>query len=303
MTHTDESDRRGLAYGMAAYALWGLLPLYFRLIGDVDAGEIVAQRVLWSALLVAAIVIAVGRGGHLRSAFADGRSLAMLSASAAFIAVNWLVYVWAVLNGHVLAASLAYFLNPLLNVALGVALLGERMTRLQGLAIALAGAGVIVLAAGSGGELWISLTLAFSFALYGLIRKVVKVGALEGLMVETTLLAPIALGYLLWLGSGQPLGIERDAGTAGLLVLAGAATTAPLLLFAAAARRLKLATMGMLQFLAPSIQFALAITVFGERLTATRLACFGLIWAGLAVYVAGGMRKGRRPVAPVAAPE
>lgn len=298
---SEGADRRGLAFGVGAYALWGLLPLYFRLLGPIDAGEIVAQRVLWSALLVAGIVVVARRGAALRRAFADRRALANLIASAACIAVNWLVYVWAVLHGQVLAASLAYFLNPLLNVLLGVVLLGERMNRTQGIAVALAGAGVALFAFGSSWvALGISLSLAISFALYGLIRKTVSVGALEGLMVETTLLAPVAFGYLLWLGAGRPLAFEAGPGMAALLVLAGAVTTAPLLLFSAAARRLRLATMGMLQFLAPSLQFLLAILVFGETLTPVRLACFGLIWAGLAVYVVGGRRPGRRNPAPAA---
>lgn len=296
---SEGADRRGLAFGVGAYALWGLLPLYFRLLGPIDAGEIVAQRVLWSALLVAILVVAVGRGRQLRAAFADRRALANLVASAGFIAINWLVYVWAVLHGEVLAASLAYFLNPLLNVLLGVVLLGERMNRTQGAAVALAGAGVALFAFGSSWiALGISLSLAVSFALYGLIRKTVSVGALEGLMVETTLLAPIALGYLLFLSTKQPLAFEQGPGMAGLLILAGAVTTAPLLLFAAAARRLKLATMGMLQFLAPSLQFMLAIAVFGETLTPVRMGCFALIWAGLAVYLIGGRKPGRREAAP-----
>ena len=292
-------DRRGLAFGVGAYGLWGLLPLYFRLLGPIDAGEIVAQRVLWSALLVAIIVVAVGRGAQLRAAFVDRRALANLVASAVFIAINWLVYVWAVLHGEVLAASLAYFLNPLLNVLLGVVLLGERMNRTQAAAVALAGAGVALFAFGSSWTaLGISLSLAISFALYGLIRKTVSVGALEGLMVETTLLAPVALGYLLFLSAKQPLAFDQGPGMAGLLILAGAVTTAPLLLFSAAARRLRLATMGMLQFLAPSLQFLLAIAVFGETLTPVRMGCFALIWAGLAVYIIGGRRPGRRDAAP-----
>lgn len=296
---TEGADRRGLAFGFGAYVLWGLLPLYFRLLGPIDAGEIVAQRVLWSALLVAAIVVAARRGPQLRRAFADPKALANLVASAACIAINWLVYVWAVLHGQVLAASLAYFLNPLLNVLLGVVLLGERMNRTQAIAVALAGAGVALFAFGSSWvALGISLSLAISFALYGLIRKTVSVGALEGLMVETTLLAPIAFGYLLWLGAGQALAFEQGIGMAALLVLAGAVTTAPLLLFSAAARRLRLATMGMLQFLAPSLQFLLAVFVFGEVLTPVRLVCFALIWAGLVVYVVGGRQPGRRDATP-----
>ncbi|KQM61835.1 MULTISPECIES: EamA family transporter RarD [unclassified Sphingomonas] len=299
---SEGADRRGLAFGVGAYVLWGLLPLYFRLLGPIDAGEIVAQRVLWSALLVAVIVVAAGRGRQLRAAFANRRALANLVASAGFIAVNWLVYVWAVLHGEVLAASLAYFLNPLLNVLLGVVLLGERMNRTQGAAVALAGAGVALFAFGSTWvALGISLSLAISFALYGLIRKTVSVGALEGLMVETTLLAPVALGYLLFLATKQPLAFDQGASMAGLLVVAGAVTTAPLLLFSAAARRLRLATMGMLQFLAPSLQFMLAIAVFGETLTPVRMGCFALIWAGLAVYIIGGRRPGRREATPTRA--
>jgi len=288
MTHMPES-RRGLIHGAAAYGLWGLLPLYFHLIDRVDAGEIVAQRVLWSVVLLLPLVVLLRRRDTLWTALRSPRVLAMLAASAMLIAANWLIYVWAVLHHQVLAASMAYFLNPLLNIALGVALLGERLTRTQAAAVLLAGAGVAVLALGAGGGLWISLTIALSFAAYGLIRKLAPVEALEGLTIETLLLAPVALGYLVWLSGHGGLSFGQEGGLTALLVLAGAVTTVPLLLFAAAARKLRMATLGLLQFLAPSIQFLLAITLFGERLDVQDMVSFGLIWAGLAVYVGGSV--------------
>jgi chloramphenicol-sensitive protein RarD len=296
MTHMPES-RRGLIHGATAYGLWGLLPLYFHLVEQVDAGEIVAQRVLWSVALLVPLVVLLRRGGSLWKALRTPRVLAMLATSALLIGANWLLYVWAVLHHQVLAASMAYFLNPLLNIAIGVALLGERFTRPQALAILLAGAGVAVLAFGAGGGLWISLTIALSFALYGLIRKLAPVEGFEGLTIETLLLAPVALGYLAWLSGQGGVSFGQEAGLTALLVLAGAVTTVPLLLFAAAARELRMATLGLLQFIAPSLQFVLAITLFGERLDALKLLSFGLIWAGLAVYVVGNLLGRTRRVA------
>jgi len=288
MTHIPES-RRGLIHGATAYGLWGLLPLYFHLIDQVDAGEIVAQRVLWSVVLLVPLVMFLRRQQLLWKALRTPRVLVMLATSAVLIAANWLIYVWAVLHHQVLAASMAYFLNPLLNIAMGVALLGERLTRAQVVAVLLAGAGVAVLAFGASGGLWISLAIALSFALYGLIRKLAPVEALEGLTIETVLLAPVALGYLVWLSDQGGVSFGRETGITTLLVLAGAVTTVPLLLFAAAARELRMATLGLLQFIAPSIQFTLAITLFGEHLDLQRLLSFGLIWAGLAVYVGGSV--------------
>jgi chloramphenicol-sensitive protein RarD len=282
-------SRRGLIHGTTAYVLWGLLPLYFHLISEVDSGEIVAQRVLWSVGLLLLLVTVLRRLGSLRQAMRTPRVLAMLTASALLIAANWLIYVWAVLHHQVLATSMAYFLNPLLNIAMGVALLRERLTRPQGAAVLLAGAGVAVMALGASGSLWISLSLAFSFALYGLIRKFAPVAAFEGLTIETLLLAPMALGYLVWLSGHGGTSFGRGGEVTALLVLSGALTTAPLLLFAVAARELRMATLGLLQFIAPSLQFVLAITLFGERLEALRLASFGLIWAGLAVYLGSTM--------------
>lgn len=287
-------SRRGLVHGTTAYLIWGLLPLYFHLISRVDAGEIVAQRVLWSVGLLLVLVTLLRRLGSLWQAIRTPRVLAMLTASALLIATNWLIYVWAVLHHQVLATSMAYFLNPLLNIAMGVALLGERLTRPQAVAVLLASAGVAVQAMGAGGGLWISLSLAFSFASYGFIRKFAPVAAFEGLTIETLLLAPLALGYLVWLSGRGGMSFGSEADLTALLVLSGAITTAPLLLFAVAARELRMSTLGLLQFIAPSIQFVLAITLFAERLDAQRIASFVLIWSGLAVYLGSTMVRHAR---------
>jgi len=286
-------DRRGLGFGLGAYLIWGFLPLYFILLAGVTAGEIVADRVVWSLVLLIGILAVAGRFGKLLAVLRTPRTLGLLAISAALISVNWLVYIWAVQNGHVLASSLGYFLNPLVNVLLGVVVLGERLKRMQMAAVALAAAGVAVLAVGAGAGLWISLTLASSFAIYGLVRKIAPVESLEGLTVETALLTPFALGYMAWLASNDALIFGDAPGLTALLVLAGAVTAVPLLLFAGAARLLPYSTLGLLQYLAPTLQFLLAITVFGEVMTLSHIVCFALIWSGLALYVFGSVRRPR----------
>lgn len=286
-------DRSGLFQGAGAYLLWGFLPLYFLLLKAVDAGEIVADRVVWSLVLLIGIIAVARRFDRLMVALRNPRTLGLLAGSAALISVNWLVYIWAVQHHYVLAASLGYFLNPLVNVVIGVVALGERLNRVQTAAVGLAAAGVLVLATGAGTGLWISLTLALTFGLYGLVRKVAPVESLEGLTVETALLTPFALAYMAWLTSADALVFGDEAGVTALLVLAGAVTAVPLLLFAAAARRLPYSTLGLLQYLAPTLQFLLAITVFGEALTVPHIICFALIWAGLALYVASSVRRPR----------
>jgi chloramphenicol-sensitive protein RarD len=285
--------RAGLLLGLGAYALWGVLPLYFKAIEGVAATEIVAHRILWSLIFLGALATLWRRWGAIRAAARAPKVLATLALTAVLIATNWLVYIWAVLNGHVLAGSLGYYLNPLVNVLLGVFLLKERLTRAQSAAVALAAAGVAVLAWGAAEGLWISLTLAASFALYGFLRKVAPVEALEGLSVETAILAPIALGYVLLLQQQGTGGFGNAIGTDILLVLAGAVTAVPLLLFTAAARRLPYSTLGFLQYIAPSLQFLLAILVFGEALTTAHAICFGAIWTALIVFAWEGVRTGR----------
>ena len=290
---TDSRHRGGLALGLGAYLLWGILPLYFKAVDQVGALEIVAHRIVWSLFFLAALATWWKRWPAIREAVATPRVLMTLVLTSVLIGVNWLVYIYAVVSGHVLEGSLGYYLNPLVNVLLGVFLLKEKLSRAQKAAVFLAAAGVAVLAAGAGEGLWISLTLAASFALYGFLRKVAPVDSLEGLSIETTILAPIALGYVLWLqasGTGDFLESPR---TDLLLILGGAITAVPLLLFTAAARRLPYSTLGFLQYIAPSLQFLLAVLVFGEPLTRAHIVCFAAIWAALVIFVFEGVRKSR----------
>jgi chloramphenicol-sensitive protein RarD len=219
--------------------------------------------------------------------------LGTLALTACLIGTNWLIWIWAVLNGHVLEGSLGYYLNPLVNVLLGTILLKEKLSRGQMFAVLLAAVGVAVLAAGAGGALWISLSLAASFALYGFLRKVAPVDSIEGLLVETAILTPVALGWILYLYSRGESGLGTDGTTNILLVLAGAITAIPLLLFTAAAKRLPYSTLGFLQYIAPSMQFLLAVLVFGERLTLAHVICFGAIWTALVIFAFEGVRTSR----------
>ena len=293
MTDEQTNRRAGLFFGLGAYLLWGVLPLYFKLLAIVPPIEIVANRILWSLIFLGLLVTLWRRWPAIRAAVGAGRIVLTLTLTAALIAANWLIYIWAVVHGHVLETSLGYYLNPLINVLLGVVLLKERLSRAQVGAVLLAAAGVALLAWGAGSGLWISLSLAFSFALYGFIRKIAPVDALEGLSIETALLAPLSLAWLLWAHQGA-IGLAAFGGTtAFLLVLGGAVTAIPLLLFNAAAKRLAYSTLGFLQYIAPSLQFLLAVLVFGERFTLAHAFCFGAIWTALAIFVAEGLRLGR----------
>jgi chloramphenicol-sensitive protein RarD len=288
----DHSQRRaGILLGLGAYLIWGLMPLYFKLLTRVSAPEIVAHRILWSLIFLGVLVALWRRWAAIRAAATTGKVLTTLVVTALLIAVNWLVYIYAVVSGHVLEGSLGYYLNPLVNVLFGVLLLKEKLTRAQGFACLLAGAGVAVLAAGAGTGLWISLTLAISFASYGFLRKIAPVDALEGLWVETAILAPVALGWVLLRTDGAfgQLGANIDA----LLILGGAVTAIPLLLFTAAARRLPYSMLGFLQYVAPSLQFLLAVLVFGEPFTRAHAICFAAIWSALAIFSFEGWRGAR----------
>jgi chloramphenicol-sensitive protein RarD len=292
---SDGATRRaGFLFGVGAYLCWGVMPLYFKLIAQVDAVEIVAHRILWSLIFLAILASLWRRWPAIREAAATGRVLTTLLVTSLLIAVNWLVYVYAVVSGHVLEGSLGYYLNPLVNVLLGVVLLKERLSIAQGVAVALAAAGVAVLAAGAGSGLWISLTLAVSFASYGFLRKIAPVDSLEGLSIETAILAPVALGWLLWLQADGAGGfLHFGLGIDLLLVLGGAVTSIPLLLFTAAARRLPYSTLGFLQYIAPSLQFLLAVLAFGEPLTRAHMICFGAIWTALLIFTLDGWRQAR----------
>ncbi len=253
-----------------------------------------AQRVCWSFVLVLLLLAARRALGPMGEALRTRRLLLPLTASAFFIAVNWCTYVWAVVNDHVLAASLGYFLNPLVNVALGVMVLKERLRRGQIVAIAIAAIGVTIMAATALTTLWISILLAFSFAFYGLVRKLTPVTAMAGLGAETMILTPVSLAYLFWLSGHGGLDFGKDAYTTSLLILSGAVTTVPLVLFTVAAQRLPMATLGLLQYLAPTLQFLCGILLFGEKLSHGQMVSFALIWLGLVLFASDSWAAARR---------
>ncbi|MHB1109183.1 MAG: EamA family transporter RarD [Devosia sp.] len=295
----EKTSRGGLIAGLAAYALWGFLPILFKLLDGVPSATIVADRTIWSLILVGAMLLVTSRTAEVRAALADRATLRSMLISSLLLAVNWLIYVWAVESGQVLEASFGYFVNPLVNVAIGMAFLGERQNRWQAVSIAIAVVAIAIQAIGIGGVPYIALTLALTFASYGYFRKTARVSSTTGLFVETLLLLPLAVGYLgFTFLHDDGIGPHTDPFLMGMLLLTGPATALPLLLFAFAVRRLRLTTIGMLQYLAPSIAFLLAITLFGEELNATRLISFGLIWLSLIVYTADSyLRRRSRPAA------
>jgi chloramphenicol-sensitive protein RarD len=285
---------KGIAAAAAAFAAWGLFPLYFRALQHVPATQVIAHRVLWSCLILLGCIALRGELKEVRAALADRRVVLRLALSATFISVNWLVYVWAVMNGHVVDASLGYFINPLVNVLLGIALLAERLNRAQWTAVALASAGVAYLTFVAGHLPWISLTLAFSFSSYGLIRKVVHVEALPGLAVETLLLVPCASAYLLWCeASGSGAFGHSPPGIDALLIASGPLTAITLFLFAYGTRRIPYSTVGLLQYIAPSLQLACAVFVFREPFARTHALGFALIWTALIIYAGDGLWRAR----------
>ena len=279
---------------VAAYGAWGLLPIFFRLLHHVNPVEIVGQRILWSLLLVMALLLARQSLPGLSTILRDRRLMLPLAGSALMIGMNWLIYVWAVNAGHVIATSLGYFLNPLVNVGLGVLLLHEKLRRGQMAAIGIAAVGVAIMAATALTTLWISVTLALTFAFYGLIRKLTPVAPMMGLGVETLLLTPPAIGYLFWLSAHGGVSFGQDMMTTILLIIAGAVTTVPLVLFATAAQRLSMTTLGLLQYLAPTLQFLCGTLLFGEKLTAGQMASFALIWLSLILFATDSLSAARR---------
>ncbi|MDH1263108.1 EamA family transporter RarD [Pseudomonas sp. GD03944] len=279
------NPQRGYILGLSAYIIWGLFPLYFKAIQEVPSLEIIVHRALWSALFGAALLLVWKHPGWLRELLDNPRRLAVLALCGVLIASNWLVYVWAVNNGRMLEASLGYYINPLVNVLLGMLILGERLRRLQWLAVGLAAVGVAQQVWQVGSLPWVSLVLALTFAFYGLIRKQAPVAALPGLVVETWLLLPLAIGWLLLhpaAMSAQPAFWSTPE--ALWLMAAGPITLVPLVCFNAAARHLPYTTLGFLQYVAPTLVLLLAVFVFDEHFDASKLLAFLFIWAGLAVY-------------------
>ncbi|MFC7406978.1 EamA family transporter RarD [Georgenia alba] len=292
MADDSTANRSGLVMGLSAYVLWGLIPVYFRLIDRAGAVEIVAHRIVW-ALLLCLVVMAVTRQlGGILAIVRRPRTLALVSLAAGFIAVNWLVYVYGVNTGRTVDAALGYFINPIVTVLLAVAVLRERLRPLQWVASGLGAAAVVVIAVGYGQLPWISLCLAGSFGLYGLVKNRVgrTVGALPGLAAETAVLAPLAAVYLVTLGAAGTGAFGEDAGFSLLLTVSGPATAVPLLLFAAAARRLPLSVVGMLQYAAPVLQLAVGVLLFHEPMPPERLAGFVIVWVAIAVLTVDGFR-------------
>lgn len=294
MQNENADSRKGVAAALIAYGIWGLLPIFFGLLHHVNPVEVVAQRILWSMLLIGGLFVLRSDLSTLWAVLRNRRAMLALSASAAFIGINWLTYVWAVQSGHVLGASLGYFLNPLVNVVLGVFVLGEKLRRGQLIAVLVAAAGVALMATAALDTLWVSVLLAISFALYGLVRKVTPVPAMAGLGAETMILTPLALFWMIALAPAGSLAFGQDSGTTALLVTTGLVTTVPLVLFAVAAQRLPLATLGLMQFLAPTLQFVAGIYFFGETLNRGQMVSFGLIWIGLILFAADSFTANRQ---------
>jgi chloramphenicol-sensitive protein RarD len=277
--------RAGVAFGLAAYLWWGLAAFYFHALPQVSPPEILAHRVLWSVLLLIALQAFTGKLPALRALARDRRTLAWLALTTLLIGANWFIFIWSIAVGRLLDASFGYFVGPLINVLLGALLLGERFRPLQVLSLLLAGAGVAVLGFGYGHLPTVALAMALSFALYGFLRRRLRADSLTGLSVETLLLAPAALAYLLWLARAGRLAFgHAGAGTSWLLAAAGIITALPLIWYVAAARRLRFSTLGMLQYLAPTGQFLVAVFAFGETFTRTHAISFPLIWAAVGLY-------------------
>ncbi|MET9074231.1 EamA family transporter RarD [Streptomyces sp. NPDC004232] len=288
-------DRTGLLNGFAAYGMWGLVPLFWPLLKPAGAVEILAHRMVWSLVVVAAALLFVRRWAWAGELLRQPRRLALVAVAATVISVNWGVYIWAVNAGHVVEASLGYFINPLVTIALGVLLLKERLRPVQWAAVATGLAAVVVLAIGYGRPPWISLVLAFSFGTYGLVKKKVDLGGVESLAAETAIQFLPALGYLLWLvAHGESSFVNDGSGHAALLASTGLVTALPLVCFGAAAIRVPLSTLGLLQYLAPVFQFLLGILYFHEAMPMERWAGFALVWLALILLTGDALRSARR---------
>ncbi|MCX5198451.1 EamA family transporter RarD [Streptomyces sp. NBC_00249] len=295
-------QRTGLLYGFGAYGMWGLVPLFWPLLKPSGAVEILAHRMVWSLAVVGIALLALRRWSWMGELLRQPRKLALTALAATVISVNWGLYIWSVNNGQVVEASLGYFINPLVTIAIGVLVLKERLRRAQWAAVGIGFAAVVVLAVGYGRPPWISLVLAFSFATYGLIKKKLDMGGLESLTAETALLFLPALGYLLWLGArGQSTFTSEGLGHSSLLATTGLVTAIPLVCFGAAAIRVPLSTLGLLQYLAPVFQFAIGILYFHEAMPPERWAGFSLVWAALAILTWDALRTSRRSRARLAA--
>lgn len=288
-------NSRGFVLGAAAYLMWGLFPLYFPLLEPASATEILAHRIFWSLITMLVLVVAVRRWTQLRQLLADRRRLAILTLAAVLIAANWGTYIWGVNNGHVIETSLGYFINPLVTVLMGVVILGERLRPVQWAALGIAGLAVVGLTVEYGRPPWVALVLAFSFGSYGLAKKKAHSGAVESLTFETLVIAPVALGYIVLLTlTGASTFTGEGALHVALLLGLGILTAVPLLCFGGAATRVSMTTLGLLQYVTPSMQFALGVLVFREPMPTMRWVGFGLVWLALVIFTVESLNHRRR---------
>jgi chloramphenicol-sensitive protein RarD len=294
-TKPENEGLTGLLYGLAAYGFWGFVAIYFKAVKSVPPLEVLAHRIAWSVAVLAILLTVRLKWPAIRAALRERRTLLFLTGSTTLVAVNWFVFIWAVSHDQVLQASLGYFINPLVNVLLGFIFLGERLRRAEWISVGLATAGVAWLTISVGTLPWISLTLAFTFGFYGLLRKMAHVGALEGLAIETWILLPVSIAYLGWLWhDGTLVFAHRSIRIDLLLAAAGLVTALPLLWFAEAVRRLRLATVGLLQYIAPTLQFLLAVLLFREPFSIERLVAFLFIWTAIVIYSSDNVVRLRR---------
>jgi chloramphenicol-sensitive protein RarD len=290
-------SRRGFLLGVAAYGIWGLFPLYWPLLEPAGAVEILAHRIVWSCLTMGLLVLALRRTSVVRAIAADRRTRAILGLAACLITVNWAVYIWGVNNGHVVETSLGYFVNPLVTVLMGVFILGERLRPWQWAALGVASLAVVVLTLDYGRPPWIALTLALTFGSYGLCKKQANAPAIESITFETTVIAPVALAFLGWLTwRGESDFTGHGAGHVLLLMSAGIVTAVPLVCFGGAAIRVPLVTLGLLQYLTPTLQFALGVLYFHEDMPTGRWLGFGLVWVALVIFTVESLRHRRTSI-------
>ncbi|OZB05869.1 MAG: EamA family transporter [Idiomarina sp. 34-48-12] len=285
MTDDAARSRQGVFFAIAAYTMWGVAPIYFKWLQEVPALEILSHRILWSFVLVFILIMLLRRGNRLKPVLQNKKQMARLTLATCLLGGNWYLFIWAINNDHILDASLGYYINPLLNVAIGMAFFAERMRKMQLVAIALAVTGVLIQVISFGSVPWVALTLACSFAIYGAIRKRLPIDSMTGLWLETLILAPAVLVYLLFFASSSAADMTQNTWQINtLLIAAGIVTTAPLLCFTAAAQRIRYSTLGFFQYIGPSMMFILAVWVYGEPLAADKLVTFAIIWVALALY-------------------
>jgi chloramphenicol-sensitive protein RarD len=284
-SRTDNAAQRGFLLALAAYSLWGLLPFFMKAVAHLPLIEVIAHRIIWSVPIAAVVLVAMGRTADFKAALRSPRMLAMAALTACLITVNWSIYVWAIAVGRTVETALGYYINPLVSVCVGALLLGERLGRLQVAAVALAAVAVAVLTVEGGTLPWVSLALAFSFAAYGFFRKTLPIGPSQGFLLEVLILSVPALGYVIWLtATGRDHFVSGDPQDIALLLGCGPVTAVPLLFFAFGARLLRLSTIGIMQYIAPTIVFLIAVFIFHEPFSTVDALAFALIWVALAVY-------------------